>query len=458
MSNVIIPKVNESDDDSHEGSPPVRPPRPPSASTSELFSLECRRPAPAVSDSPGRPPRRSLSFDRTPPGPMTLSGGPGSRGGTPSKLPTPPGPMTLSGGPGSRGGTPSKLRKDTPESKRTGSALRSGSASRAQSAGRVNLAKAVFDAQRANHIGSTRHVSRRKLRKWENDRMVQSSRILQQNALLARMARGEDVGDGDNSDDDLDQEWDSAISSLQIDIRTQFAPLFEAGNEKYLDLFRHSYSGSVPSSGADATYRRARRDEWQAAEAAWINRVEKRLRSVCEKCVRDRSDLKILDFLQTLEVLLLLFAETGAAPDRASTLPVGPFSAMLVKPLEVVEVSEDVYRTRPRSRKDRSNEQQEERPLVPSLSICLQDSSLHRLVLHAAAQFYGMKSFSEPKSTCSSTRGAQGGDVGMVDTIPGRVTRVALPKVISAKKNPMLVEKVSLAAYLQAAVEVGNGA
>ena len=74
-------------------------------------------------------------------------------------------------------------------------------------------------------MGSIRHVSRRKLRKWENDRMTQSNRILQQNALLARMARGDDINSGENSADDLDDEWENALSSLQIDIRTQFAPL-----------------------------------------------------------------------------------------------------------------------------------------------------------------------------------------------------------------------------------------
>ena len=286
--------------------------------------------------------------------------------------------------------------------------------------------------------------------------MTQSNRILQQNALLARMARGDDINSGENSADDLDNEWENALSSLQIDIRTQFAPLFETGNEKYLELFRHSYSGGMPeSSEGGASRRRARRDEWRAAEATWINRVEKRLRSVCEKCVCERSDLKILEFLQALEAILLLFAESGTAPDRI--LPPGPFASMLVRPLMVEDVSEEVYRTRPRAG-SRTNKGTLKLTLeethIPSLRIFMRDSSLHRLVLHATAQFYGLRSISESQNSSITSLGEDDGVTSAFSPIEGRISRVALPRTVNSKKNPMLVEKVSLAAYLEAAVEV----
>ena len=104
-------------------------------------------------------------------------------------------------------------------------------------------------------------------------------------------------------------------------------------------------------------------------------------------------------------------------------------------------VSEDFFRCKGSKGPKREGDKQ---VVVPCLCIALQDSSLHRLVLHATAQFYSMRSLSE-----GAGAGA-GAGAGTGAGTAGRVTRVALPRAMSAKKNPMLVKKISLAAYLHA--------
>ena len=94
MSESSIKGVKQADQ-SIDGHSPAKPPRPPSVER-ERISLEKRQTTPTLTEYCGRSHIRSLSFDRAP-------------------LPTPPGPMTLSCGPGSRGVRPQSFEEIHPK-------------------------------------------------------------------------------------------------------------------------------------------------------------------------------------------------------------------------------------------------------------------------------------------------------------------------------------------------------
>ena len=478
-----------------------------------------------MSDSSSQTP--SHKGDGLPPVPRprgSRTGTPVSRDATPAGIRSrsgsfivavPPVPPLEVGGP--REGTPVRLvqRDGTPDvmrvragsanrsGSRNGSAPRSSSAARAMSASRVNLAKAVFEAQapsRATRSGSVRHPSRRRQIREEGEGLLRKGSILQKQAqILARMARGDDLFDGaeDDGEDPL-EEWDAAIRSLRIDWRNQFSKLFEAGNEAAMDDFRKCIGGSSTPAASNSSLRPVRQDEWKEAEAAWINKVEKRLRTVTVRCLREREDLKLREFLLALEAVLMYFVEMQTAPP--SGLLSRHLTDLLVEPLSVETVTKEVATRGARKPKDKGkkgatkaraggrkrassvgcgaglgsreeegegkgkeeNISESERLLkgeaegdeeegknegetraVRCLRVCLRDSSLHRLMLHTLCQFYSLKCKSHSHESLDSSDRAQdrAGE--------RRSSLISMPEAINAKKAPMLYGKVSLAAFLQ---------
>lgn len=446
-------------------------------------------------------PRPRGSRTGTPVSPDTTLARPRSRSGSLVAV-VPPVPPLQVGGP--RDGTPVKLvqRDGTPEvlrvrtgsanrsSSRNGSAPRSSSAARAMSASRVNLAKAVFEAQTPNRTtrsGSVRHPSRRRQIREENEDILRKGGIIQKQAqMLARMARGDDLFGGAEDDDGDDplEEWDSAIRSLHIDWRNQFQKLFEAGNEDAMEDFRKCVGGTFTATVA-RSMRPVRDDEWMEAEAAWINKVEKRLRTVTVRCLRERADLNLRQFLLALEAVVMYFVEMRAAPPMS--ILSSSLTALLAEPLTVEIVTKTVVTRGAKQQKSRKKgpkssqgrgrrraysvgveeqegkqedkggggkegkvdevEQQgeateeEELKTVQCLRVSLRESSLHRLCLHTLCQFYSLK--------CKSYNDEAHNDEAKHSAGKKRSTFISLPDVISAKKTPMLHRKVSLAAFLK---------
>ena len=476
-----------------------------------------------------------MTDDRLPPIPPSSS--PVSRVGTPIgksrsrsgslvvATVVPPVPPLSIGGP--RDGTPVKMyqRDSTPDAGTrprsgsathggSGSAPRSSSAARALSASRVNLAKAVFEAQTptsntrttTRRSGSVRHLSRRQLRRQENDDALRGGSY--------RLRTGTELDDDD--EDALEQQWDSMIRSLKIDWRSQFSKLFESGNEDAMEAFRKCVGGVDVMRGASfGTNRRYRRmDEWMEAEAAWIN-VEKRLRTVTLRCLKERPDLKLGQFLLAMEVVVLYFCEMADAPPM-SILPDG-MRDILASPLTTAEVTVTKSSRRhttnnsnaknakkknkasvgkkgakggSKLKRDRSlsvgsssssisaaatamdrheadegkcnneckerdqdkvegmEEDQEEAPntkVMTCLRITLRESGLHRLLLHALCQFYSLK--------CKSYDDRE---EKQREEENSRSSWVTLPENINAKKHPMLFQKVSFAGYLEVCTGEGS--
>jgi hypothetical protein len=334
--------------------------------------------------------------------------------------------------------------------------------------------------------------------------------MLQRQALmLERMARGDALFSKDgsshnyeNNDDEGGDEWDSALSSMRVDWRTQFSKLFEAGNEEAAETFRRCLGGtSSSSSGYDPTFsvnvRPVRRDEWALAESAWINQVEKRLRTVTLRCLREREDLHLAAFLAATEAVVMFCCEKREAPPGALVPPA--LSTYLAEPLRLEMVTVPVrsrnsmnsssssssskkktsnsgsgrsrqrVRTQPFSaaarpdgeeqievEKKREGEQEHETIVniastgdsnssssscsskskskeVQCLRLAVPDS-LRRLTLHALCQFYSLK--------CRSSS-SDGSDAA-------KITYITIPDASSSssKKQHMLAGKVSLSGFL----------
>ena len=189
---------------------------------------------------------------------------------------------------------------------------------------------------------------RRKDRRFENDNMLGLRRILNQNGVEAS--------------EDMNEEADFINSrakfGLMVNWRSMFSELFTDENMEIRENFR-TCSNVLTSRARSKNCIPIRKDQWAQAEIAWYQ-IEHRLRAVV---VRSFEKEEFCLFVQALEAVLLFFLSQGKAP--ASHLIPEALSVQLEVPLDVSD---------------------------SSLSIVLRNSSFHRLLLHAACQFYGLRS------------------------------------------------------------------
>ena len=162
----------------------------------------------------------------------------------------------------------------------------------------------------------------------------------------------------DDEDEDGNFITSRARFGLRVNWRSLFSELFNAENAEKRESFR-TCSHTVPNVPQVQRNIRFRNDQWAEAEVAWYQ-IENRLRAIV---VRSLQTAEFCYFVRALEAVLLLFLIQGDAPEISLVPEV--LSANLEQPIE-------------RSGK--------------SLLIALKDSSFHRLLLHAACQFYGLRS------------------------------------------------------------------
>ena len=189
---------------------------------------------------------------------------------------------------------------------------------------------------------------RRKDRRFENDNMLGLRRILSETGVAPS--------------DDVDEEGNFITSrakfGLRVNWRSMFSQLFIAENAEKRESFR-TCSNSVEGIPRAQRSIPIRKDQWVEAELAWYQ-IEKRLRPIVVKSLQKE---EFCFFVHALEAVLLLFLAENAAP--LSPLIPQALTIHLEQPIE----SSD-----------------------GSLIICLRDSSFHRLLLHGACQFYGLRS------------------------------------------------------------------
>lgn len=285
--------------------------------------------------------------------------------------------------PSKSGSSPSPLvfRSSTPQ--------RASSNPRSSSAKKVALARAIHDAQNHRSQSTSRAAStgRRRVRRYENDNLLNTFRFLNDKA-----------GGKEHKEGDVPGLTDMFKSfGVHVDWRSCFKPLFLAENKDLLESFRKCELGTAPPTTSSRrrngenpqsnSKRRIKESPWAKAEEAWM-KVEKRLR---QTVLRTLGSLYYCLFVQALESVLQFFCEKRAAPPSA-IIPQA-MSEMLESPISVTSVA---------SEED-----------VPQLTIALKDSPFHRLLLHATCQFYGLKSQSY------NVKGK-------------RVTRVSLPRRMAA--------------------------
>lgn len=264
-----------------------------------------------------------------------------------------------------RAATPSRVV--TPG--RAGTPQRSGSAPRATSATKSRaIAKAVIESgsgQKERRASS----SRRKQRKWEMDHLFGVS------ATATAASIGQDGDDFEGH------------SALTVDWRSLFSELFREQNSAARAQFM-SCEDSIYRAPAPKNRFARLSEDLREGELSWL-RVQKRLRSVVDRAVQqdlsgrsgdDGLSGGAVEFLASMEAVVWCFMETGCAPPEAA-LPAGLASALL-RPLEIT------HNTAPGSEADTR----------AVLSVVLQDSPYHRLLLHALVQFHGLHSKSSGES------------------------------------------------------------
>ena len=227
--------------------------------------------------------------------------------------------------------------------------------------------------------------------------------------------------------------YDMSHMALKVDWRSMFSKLFQQQNWGSMREFI-SCTESKASQGAGreagASARRLRRDEWTAAETAWLL-VEKRLRVAVQDTLSIKPEA-MFHYVQALEAVLMFFSEKLEAVP-AHVVPVA-LGALLAEPLTLVRQ----VRPKGKGQREASPDAAGAAGADPapaarcSLRFNIKDSAdaaFYRLFLHATAQFYGFKSKS------SNEKGA-------------RVTIVTAPAKITSAKTPMLAASVSLAGFL----------
>lgn len=222
--------------------------------------------------------------------------------------------------------TPSKQRSVTP--------VKSTQPQRSSSAPRVGLLKSVFDAQSCNGT-FPRSASVRKQRRWENSNL-----------------RPSDIED--------DSQLDEAFG-LRVDWKSNFSQLFKAEHNREMESFRKCQIGAcdaVPSTSK----RSFRKDAWGRAEKIWLERVEKRLRSVVAKTLQLDEDL--CEFVRAFEILLSYYLMKGRIPPPSLV----PGFAQHLQHEKYFQVESG-------------------RLVIP-----LVNSPFKRLLVHATVQFYGLRS------------------------------------------------------------------
>ena len=178
---------------------------------------------------------------------------------------------------------------------------------------------------------------------------------------------------------------------------------------------------------AGTSARRFRRDEWTAAEAAWLL-VEKKLRVAVQDTLSIKPDV-MFPYVQALEAVLIFFSEKLEAVPAHVTPPA--LGDLLAEPLTLIRTARPA---------DKGRKEVSKNPVVgdsvPAARCSLRfhikdcpDAAFYRLFLHATSQFYGFKS----KST--NEKGA-------------RVTVVTAPAKNKSYKTPMIAASVSLAGFL----------
>jgi hypothetical protein len=186
----------------------------------------------------------------------------------------------------------------------------------------------------------------------------------------AMLEKGINIDDDDSEDERNPNS--RAKFGIRVTIKSMFAELFEDRNSAMLEEFRTCAvcTTSTAFSSRNRSRIPVRHDQWGEAEKAWMQ-METRLRNVV---VRSLANEELCYFVRAIELVLLYFiAQSGAPPHVPDAL-----SSRLELPLEIC---------------------------AASLVVTLKDSSFHRLLLHAACQFYGLKSkvrFLQPISPYSS--------------------------------------------------------
>lgn len=175
---------------------------------------------------------------------------------------------------------------------------------------------------------------------------------------LRRILNQAGVDVPDDTDDEGDFITSRARFGLRVNWRSMFSELFTKENAEKRESFR-TCSNTVTNIPCVQRSIPIRNDQWAEAEAAWYQ-IENRLRAVV---VRSLQKEEFCLFFQALEAVLLFFLAQGEAP--ANHLLPAELVACLEQPLSLSG---------------------------SSLVVLLKDSSFHRLLLHAACQFYGLRS------------------------------------------------------------------
>lgn len=277
----------------------------------------------------------------------------------------------------------------------TTSAARSNSAPKTRA-----LAKAIHESSytqpknRSQSQTRSQSNNRRKQRMWENNNLLGLYRYLDVN-------------------NESDHMYQSEISQqknfgLRVDWRSNFYELFRPDNRTLLDSYlRCDSNGSTGiGSSSRAKHNKKLSEEENVAEICWI-RLEKRLRAIV---IRTLDNLNMCLFVQALESVLMFLIERGIAPPASITPRV--LLDMIDSPIYCLGSNIDDDSTVTCAHTN-------------TLVISLKDSSFHRLLLHATAQFYGLRSKShtlkgERVTAITVPRGCKIANVSLV----GYVTRI----------------------------------
>jgi len=248
------------------------------------------------------------------------------------------------------------------------------------------------------------------------------------------MPRG---AEGEDSVEDLLAEGYGYDMALKVDWRSMFSKLFQQQNWGSMLEFiscAESKASKGASREAGASARRLRRDEWTAAETAWLL-VEKRLRVAVQDTLSIKPEV-MFHYVQALEAVLMFFSEKLEAVP-AHVVPTA-LAGLLAEPLTLVRQVLPKGKGKGKGQREVSIDAAGAAGAAPapaarcSLRFNIKDSAdaaFYRLFLHATSQFYGFKSKS------SNEKGA-------------RVTIVTAPAKITSTKTPMLAASVSLAGFL----------
>lgn len=292
---------------------------------------------------------------------------------------------------------------------------RAGSAPRSNSTSRITRATEESNSARKGGAPRSGAISTRRLRRFENDNLIGAMKMLHMANMVAR--------DNDEAEEEgftLEVDWRNPIMKLM-------------NNPEAFHAFRHGHlhhqayptdtlhSESCHTKPASKTRNGAlagllKTSKWYSAEEAWAS-VDRKLRVVVPQVLA--SDAKasgfhqqIQNFVVALERVLLYFLERRSTPPRL-LLEEQAFASALAGDTTVCCVQGG-----------------------SALQIPLKDSSLHRLMLHATAQFHGL--------TSASHRGVSKGKAtksnpGHTSTACDKVTIVSCPPKLQKSHGICLV-------------------